>query len=100
VPLSFNVKMQMNLQEAVQSFDQWHYPWQFFDHVKNQLAGNAEEIAIAETIHEEANRQDHWMDADLVMGCKIAQNELRARFPDIDEHILALFVRAASYSYR
>lgn len=90
----------MNLQKAVQSFDQWHYPWMFFDHVKNHLAGNAEEIALAEKLHEEANWKDHWMDSDLAIGCKIAQNELRKNFPDIDEQTLACFVRAASYNWR
>jgi hypothetical protein len=92
--------MLMNLQRATKSFDQWHYPWLFIDHVKKQLAGKTAQIKLAEEIQEEANKQDHWINADLVIGCKIAQNELRVRFPDVDEETLALFVKAASYNWR
>lgn len=90
----------MAIEDAVSKFNQWHYPWEFSGFVKGLLSGNGEDIALFEAISNEVNRPEHWMQSDLIMGCKIAQNALKKAFPEIDDETLAAFVRSASYNWR
>lgn len=50
-----------------------------------------------EAMFAEASRVEHWQHVDLIFGCKITRNTIREKFPDMDDHVIGLLVRAASY---
>lgn len=91
---------EMKLKDAVLGFDRWERPWEFEDSVRKLVQDDPGALSLLEDICLEANRREHWMQTDLVLGCKVTQNALRKKFPDIEDDVLAPFVRAASYSWR
>ena len=90
----------MTIKEAVLEFDDWSYPWRFSEDLREKLKENTDQLALAERIIRESNARDNWMQGDLVLGCKITQSELMKQFPEIEDEVLACFVRAASYNWR
>jgi hypothetical protein len=90
----------MTLACAISSFDDWSYPWTFKTSVRGKLGSQKEDLELFEALFTEASRPEHWQQVDLVLGCRIAQNEMKSRFPQVDDSSIASIVRSASYDWR
>ena len=90
----------MKLSDAVDAFENWSMPWTFDASVRAALGADSEERKKFDSLVEEAAKPEHWRAADLPFACKIAHSETKAKFPEVDDHVIASIVRAVSYSWR
>lgn len=88
----------MELNKAIMSFSDWEHPWEFENFVSALLSEN--DKGRFNSISRAANDKDNWLQAGLVLGCKIAHKSLREKFSELEEESIASIVRAASYQWR
>ena len=91
----------MKLADAVREFDQWSSPWTFSDTVRTKLGESSPESKMFDDLEEEAHRPEHWQTADsLQAGSRKAFEEIKRKFPEIDDTTIDSIVNAASYQWR
>ena len=88
-----------NLEKIILSFDQWSYPWTFYEFVLNNPLLDKDSKLLFEKIWKEAGKFELWNYCDLVLGCKCCQQFIRENY-ELDEKAIANVVRSLSYEWR
>ena len=96
---NFVMNVSPDLQNVIQSFDNWSMPFDFSKYVLSSPHLTEDSRLQFKIIWETAVDSNNWKDVDLVLGCKIAQNRLEL-IAILSENAIACIVRAASYEWR
>lgn len=84
---------------AIESFDQWDQPWEFYMSVSSQLGNTAR--AELERIWATATETASWsICRDLAHGCSLADARLSSNYPWLPATARQQLVKGASYLWR
>ena len=89
----------VTIEEAVRGFAAWHYPWKFYDSVRDTLDQLEQEQF--ESIWQTANDQEHWLSGKtLEEGAANAVKALSTKFPNLAADVVRLVVNGAAYQWK
>ncbi|MCD7099012.1 hypothetical protein [Stenotrophomonas sp. MMGLT7] len=90
-----------NVAKAIESFDSWGTPWQFFASVSAFPALGDDDHQLLETAWASACNRNIWLSMDnLASGVAAAEAALSERFPWLSSLACQQLARAAAYQWR
>jgi len=88
----------MKLNEAITIFSDWDKPWLFAEKVEALIEKT--EINEFRILMSEATNEENWKDMDLILGCKVTHQKLKANFSYLSDKSIGAVVRAVSFQWK
>ena len=95
------MEMQRKIVEAIESFDRWEHPWEFYKAVSISSSLDAVAREELKRIWATAGETAGWSTCkDLSHGCALANARLSASYPCLSAKAKRQLVNGAAYQWR
>jgi hypothetical protein len=95
------MELHSKLVAAIENFDCWDRPWEFYTLVSSSSSLNAVARAELERIWATATETGGWSTCkDLTHGCSLADNRLSISYPWLSAEARRQLVNGAAYQWR
>lgn len=100
LPLGAAMDLHRKLVSAIEAFDRWEQPWEFYESVSSAPSLDANDLEQLKRVWGTAIERECWLASkDFADGCSLVDTRLASGFPWLSNKARRQLVKGASYQW-